>query len=101
MKVIVTQHGVIRELIPVRSWHWEFNWRDLRVGVSFQPSMWEFNLPGFCVWCDRYHKHGRVLPGIPRGADVSLVKADLSIWSGRLGDLARANISSRSVPPGT
>ena len=69
MKVLVKGDEII-ELVPTRDWSWHFDWRDLRIGASFQSAMWEFNLPGFCVWCDRYHKHGQRLDAVPDGAEV-------------------------------
>lgn len=69
-RVIVLPGGVVKEMVPVRDWHYGFNWRDLRIGVSFQPSMWEFNLPGFCVWCERYERHGDEITEIPSTATI-------------------------------
>lgn len=35
--------------------------------------MWEFNLPGFTVWCDRYDKHGEQLDEFPKGARIVVI----------------------------
>jgi len=91
MKVLVKGDEII-ELIPTRDWHWHFDWRDLRIGVSFQSAMWEFNLPGFCVWCDRYTTHGQRLNEIPDGAEV-LVHPDT-----RLNSLTRAGLQVELRP---
>lgn len=83
---------VVRELVPVAEWHWQFSWRDLRVGVSFERAMWQFNLPGLCVWCDRYYGHGDALPGIPAGAEI------VTHPETRLSDLQAAGATVTLVP---
>lgn len=91
-RVVVGPGGTVKELVPTREWHCEFNWRDLRIGVSFQKGMWEFNLPGFCVWCERYHRHGNKITRIPQGAEI------LAHPEARLSDLQAAGAEVRFVP---
>lgn len=91
-RVVVLPGGVAKTLVPVREWHFQFNWRDLRIGASFQKAMWEFNLPGFCVWCDRYHKHGETLPAIPEGAEI------VAHPDARLSDLQAVGAEVRLIP---
>ena len=72
-RVLLRSDGTIRELIPQVDWHHEVNWRSMRIGVSLEESMWEFSVPGFTVWCDRYHKHGKELSEFPKDARITVV----------------------------
>lgn len=94
-RVIVFPGGIAKELVPTREWHCEFNWRDLRIGVSLQKGMWEFNLPGFCVWCERYHRHGDEIEQIPPGVDI------IAAPNTRLSDLQAVGATVRFVPKET
>lgn len=76
-KVLITRHGVIVDLVPTVDWHWHIDWRDIRIGASFQQAMWEFNLPFVAVWCDRYYRHGKTLNEIPRNAEVRVLPGKL------------------------
>jgi hypothetical protein len=70
MKILITKFGVPIELKRVSDWHLNFSWRNWRIGVHFESSMWEFDFLWFQVWCERYHKHGDQLSEIPKDADV-------------------------------
>lgn len=91
-RVIIFPGGVAKELVPTREWHCQFNWRDLRIGASFQQSIWEFNLPGFCVWCDRYERHGDTVETIPENAEL------VAHPQTRLSDLQAVGATVRFVP---
>lgn len=69
-KVLISQHGTIIDLVPTSNWGCGFSFRNWRIGVSFEGSLWEFDLLWFYVWCERYRKHGATLNEIPDGAEV-------------------------------
>lgn len=78
MRVLVDGDKVF-ELTDTREWHYRFDWRDLRLGASFCDAMWEFNLPGLSVWCDRYSERGRSLSSVPEGAEVRVYRSSPAV----------------------
>lgn len=69
-KVLITKHGTIINLVPVRDWHCGFSFKNWRIGAAFESAMWQFDFLWFYVWCDRYSKHGETLSEIPNDVEV-------------------------------
>jgi hypothetical protein len=93
MRVIILKDGTIKQLVRAVDWHWHFSWRNWRVGVNIQESMWNIDLLWLEVWCDRYYRHGERLEAIPDGVKFINVHPDILI-----SDLQRAGLDVSLVP---